>query len=325
MILILSTNVGEYTTDVVIDWLDYKKIKYARVNGIDIIEGGLKIDFNEVKIITKYETINLSEVKSFWYRRSISYNYFLAEYKQFTKDIFLNIDLAGNIHAEFNRIINFIGVFYKNKPWLSQIETSSLNKLEVLHFAKQLNITIPETLITNSKSELKAFKKKHDAIIIKSMSEMLSLVKKDKVYTGYTNIVTDEMMHKLPEKFYPSLFQEAIEKEYELRIFYLNKKFYSMAIFSQSDEQTKTDFRDYNQEKPNRNIPFLLPKEMEKKLTLLMEKMNLNCGSIDMIKSKEGEYVFLEINSVGQFGMVSRPCNYYLEEKVADFLNSNIN
>ena len=64
---------------------------------------------------------------------------------------------------------------------------------------------------------------------------------------------------------------------------------------------------------------------MEKKLTLLMKKMNLNCGSIDMIKSKEGEYVFLEINSVGQFGMVSRPCNYYLEEKVADFLNSNIN
>ena len=78
MILILSTNVGEYTTDVVIDWLDYKKIKYARVNGIDIIEGGLKIDFNEIKIITKYETINLSEVKSFWYRRSISYNYFLV-------------------------------------------------------------------------------------------------------------------------------------------------------------------------------------------------------------------------------------------------------
>ena len=325
MILILSTNVGEYTTDVVIDWLDYKKIKYARVNGIDIIEGGLKIDFNEVKIITKYETINLSEVKSFWYRRSISYNYFLVEYKQFTKDIFLNIELAGNINAEFNRIINFIGVFYKDVPWLSQIETSSLNKLEVLHFAKQLNITIPDTLIVNSKIELKAFKKKHDAIIVKSMSEMLSLVKKDKVYTGYTNIVTDEMINNLPEKFYPSLFQEAIEKEYELRIFYLNKKFYSMAIFSQSDEQTKTDFRDYNQEKPNRNIPFLLPKEMEKKLTLLMEKMNLNCGSIDMIKSKEGEYVFLEINSVGQFGMVSRPCNYYLEEKVADFLNSNIN
>jgi hypothetical protein len=48
--------------------------------------------------------------------------------------------------------------------------------------------------------------------------------------------------------------------------------------------------------------------------------MNLNTGSIDLICTKSGEYVFLEVNPVGQFSMVSFPCNYYLEEKIADLL-----
>jgi hypothetical protein len=32
------------------------------------------------------------------------------------------------------------------------------------------------------------------------------------------------------------------------------------------------------------------------------------------------ELVFLEINPVGQFGMVSHPCNYYLEKRIAQNL-----
>jgi D-alanine-D-alanine ligase-like ATP-grasp enzyme len=52
----------------------------------------------------------------------------------------------------------------------------------------------------------------------------------------------------------------------------------------------------------------------------MMQKADLNCGSLDLIKSKDGRYVFLEVNPSGQFGMVSYPCNYYLEEEVAKSL-----
>ncbi len=41
-----------------------------------------------------------------------------------------------------------------------------------------------------------------------------------------------------------------------------------------------------------------------------------------MILTPEGKYVFLEINPEGQFGMVSHPCNYYLERELAlTFIN----
>ena len=54
-----------------------------------------------------------------------------------------------------------------------------------------------------------------------------------------------------------------------------------------------------------------------------MKKSNLDTGSIDIVVTKKEEYVFLEVNPVGQFGWVSSNCNYYLEEKVANYLMNN--
>ena len=58
------------------------------------------------------------------------------------------------------------------------------------------------------------------------------------------------------------------------------------------------------------------------KLLKLMKKLGLNFGSIDMIKAKNGEYYFLEVNPVGQFGMVSHPCNFSIEKHLAELLIS---
>ncbi len=321
MILIFSSHLGEFTTDLVIDWLEFKKINYKRINGIDLINENLKIDFNSIEIIIKDEIINLSDINTFWFRRLLPYNYFLSEYGRLTNNTILNVELIRNIQSEYYKIRDFISVFYGKKNWLSKIDNSSLNKIEVLNNAKLLGIVIPDSIITTSKSDIIKFRKKYSNLIVKSISETLGLPIDDDAYISYTHAITDSDLDNLPENFYPSLIQENIEKDYELRIFYLNGSFYSMAIFSQNDEKTKTDFRVYNKEKPNRNVPFVLPKNIEIKLELLMKKMNLNCGSIDMIKSVDGSYVFLEINPIGQFGMVSKPCNYFLEEKVACILN----
>ncbi len=126
----------------------------------------------------------------------------------------------------------------------------------------------------------------------------------------------------LDTSFFPSLIQEKIDKLFELRIFYLHGDFFSMAIFSQNDKKTNTDFRKYNHDKPNRQVPFSIPKSVSDKLTLLMQKLKLNSGSIDMVVTKNYEYVFLEINPVGQFGMVSGPCNYKIEKKIAQYLSN---
>lgn len=71
----------------------------------------------------------------------------------------------------------------------------------------------------------------------------------------------------------------------------------------------------------NRFVPYCLELSVEEKLISLMRYLGLNTGSIDFIATKENKIVFLEINPGGQFGgMVSKPCNYFLEKEVADYL-----
>lgn len=111
--------------------------------------------------------------------------------------------------------------------------------------------------------------------------------------------------------------QENIPKKYELRVFYLKERIFAMAIFSQNDDKTKVDFRNYNWSKPNRFTPYSLPRKIEDKIKYFMKSMNLNCGSIDMIVDIEGRYIFLEVNPKGQFGMVSLPCSYHLDFEIA--------
>ena len=57
-----------------------------------------------------------------------------------------------------------------------------------------------------------------------------------------------------------------------------------------------------------------------KQLTKLNQVMELNTGSIDMIKCKSGKYYFLEINPCGIYEGISNACNYNLNKKIAEWL-----
>ena len=114
-------------------------------------------------------------------------------------------------------------------------------------------------------------------------------------------------------------FQEKIDKDFEIRSFYLDGKLWSTAIISQNDEQTKIDYRKYNSNIPNRNVSYKLPNEIEEKADKLMKLLDLNCGSIDFIKSGD-KFYFLEINPTGQFLGLSITCNYNLDKEIASYL-----
>ena len=78
--------------------------------------------------------------------------------------------------------------------------------------------------------------------------------------------------------------------------------------------------RHYDDEKPNFCTAFELPEDLNQKLILLMKRLNLMTGSIDMIKSTNGLYYFLEVNPIGQYGEISESLNYGLDEEIANFL-----
>jgi len=204
--------------------------------------------------------------------------------------------------------------------WLTHPSEFTVNKLEVLNEARKVGLKTPQTYICSTKSELINFIKEHKRIITKDINKPLFFYNKNLYYNTITKEVTKSIINKLPKNFTPSFFQCLIEKQFEIRVFYLDGNLYSMAIFSQNDSKTSIDFRDYNLQKPNRFVPYIVPENIRSKIVNLMKRLKLTTGSIDLIYDKNSEYIFLEINPIGQFSMVSNPCNYFLEKKVAQHL-----
>lgn len=334
MILILSRTTDSSTNDV-IDWLDYYGEKFIRLNsnsnrllklsiscGAENDENAY-IEFDNSKII-------LSDISAYWYRRGGIPSYPVNPRTIFDifKDPGIISQLVNNLNEEINTLVEFLHYYIENKEDVVKLNSAfnaSVNKLKVLYLAQKVGLQIPHTFVTTIANEAENFSNKNkNNIITKSMGDGVLSQSKSTRYFNYTEKISLENISKT-EHFFPSKFQENIKKELEIRSFFLNGNFYSMAIFSQSNTTTQTDFRKYDYEKPSRKVPYCLPNGVEEKLRRLLNELELNSCSIDLILSEDNQYYFLEVNPVGQFGMTSGPCNYYLEKKIASYLSKKTN
>ena len=163
----------------------------------------------------------------------------------------------------------------------------------MLKQAKKCGLKIPDTLVTSSKKELINFQIRNTEIICKAAYENISHIKTAKGYLKqYVSLVNDEFIKNLPETFFLSLFQKRIQKEYEVKCFFIKGQFYSMAIFNE-----KLDLKEYSENQ--KCVPFELPSKEKKSLLTLIDGNNLNIGLHESYKSKEdGSFYFLEVNQM---------------------------
>lgn len=205
----------------------------------------------------------------------------------------------------------------------SYIDEVNNNKIHNLQLASSCGLRIPETIVTNNKLDLIDFFKTHKRYITKSLFQSPFIEDDNYFYTGSGTIFIES--DSVPDFFASSIVQEYIEKEIEIRIFYFKNNIYSMAIFSQNDEQTKTDFRNYNENKPNRMVPFNLKSEILSKIKRFIKIIKATTGSIDLIITPNEEYYFLENNPMGQYHWLSESCNYYIDKDIAEILANTHN
>lgn len=318
MILILSNN-GDLSCDLVQDWLDFYNQPYLRINSFDLMDNEVDFSLNSdgiVSIRINNELIDLNAINAVWFRK---YGFFRCSeaYEHLCVTKMLSESMINHLIKEFAKVSEILILSLQRCNWITNPQYININKFHVLKIAKDCGFNISETYITNCKS------------VLSTLNNCISKSILDPIISGwgdgnscmmYTTEVGSSDILNSPDNFLPSMLQKKIEKIFEFRIFYLCGEMYSMAIFSQCDDKTKLDFRDYNWIKPNRAIPCNLDEEIKLKIKKLMDKLNLNCGSIDLIKSTDGKIYFLEVNPTGQFGMVDFPCNYGLHKKVAEKL-----
>lgn len=300
MILIISQKNETATIDVIRHLMILKK-KFIRVHEDEVFE--IKTIKKRILIESSRNRFFIDEIESVWYRRG-GLNFNRLKYS--------NHSILLHMNETQYWLEDYIQKTLESKRHINKESTSLINKLIVLDKARELGFDIPEYFLAENTDQVKLNK-----TILKTINGNVTLDEIKKDFSGF--MYTTFVKERESQNFFITFFQEKIEKDFEIRTFYLNDHCWSMAIFSQNDEQTKTDFRKYNKKKPNRNVPYVLPKYIEEKINLLMKSLDINCGSLDFIKKGE-KYYFLEINPIGQFSSLSHTCNYALEQKLAEYL-----
>ncbi len=303
------------STNNVMDWLFNLGCKCDRTNSVSISTANeMSLNINT----SQNDLKNIEDYSSAWFRKNWFYNSELENaYEQVSTHLYSELSTFQSALFKIFQASNTIKVLGTNGVTDSYCE---VNKPYMLFIANSLGINIPATLVSNSTKEIRKFQEQYGNIISKPISDPIFLWGQSSSYSMYTSEISDDIPDV--ERCFPTLLQQSIDKDIEIRAFFIDGKFYSSAIFSQIDKQTTSDFRNYNDLRPNRCVPYKLPSTLCGKLKKLMKILKLNTGSIDIILSKQGQYYFLEVNPVGQFGMVSYPCNYHIDKIIAKYLKN---
>lgn len=233
--------------------------------------------------------LDLEKIGAVWYRRTPHF-WFPEELAKSDERI---------AKAELNEFLSgatyFAGAnaFWANPP-AGRIRGS--NKIIQLMEAKKAGLTIPKTLCTNDRDAANHFLEIAETDVAYKPFSPASWSSNDKHILSYTHKFDTK---KIPEeselKYGPGIFQQFVEKAYELRVSIFGKT----CVAAKISGQNQTDWRI---DQDNNSLePYQLPEEVETKLLKLMDALDLVMGMADFIVTPQGDYVFLEVNEQGQF------------------------
>lgn len=324
MILIFSTSADPSTLDV-LRWIHHlSNAKVVRINADVTYDVDLTFAGDDFSVRLDDEAFRLADVSSAWLRKGDFWFKGLFPPVTVPASSRLTEHLSRKLQQE-NRTLrdHFHYVLRKRCAVLGSANGSTPNKLIVLELARELGLQTPPFSVSTSRQHAQGLVESGRGHVSKALSDGLYLfdaAESKAGYFTYTEMVGPHSLEGVGERMAPSFFQHYIEKRFELRVFFLDQAFYTVAIFSQNDSQTKVDYRKYNPTSPNRVIPFQLPPNLETKLSQLAAALGLNTGSFDMIVDTQGQFYLLEVNPVGQFGNHSESCNLSIERRIAERL-----
>lgn len=122
------------------------------------------------------------------------------------------------------------------------------------------------------------------------------------VFARYTTRMTPEDAGELDSlRHCPLVFQEYVPKRFEYRVTVVGSDVFACQIDSQAaGNDTAVDWRNYDIPRtPHYAVE--LPPEIAQALIRLVGSLGLVYGAIDLIENPDGEFYFLEVNSMGQW------------------------
>jgi glutathione synthase/RimK-type ligase-like ATP-grasp enzyme len=188
-----------------------------------------------------------------------------------------------------------------------------------LSLAAGLGLRVPRTIVTNDPEAIRTSFNEFRRMIVKP-ARTGHVVHGGQEFAVFTSEVLNEHLDELESaRLSPSIYQELIQKQFDIRITIVGRKIFAAAIHSQSDPSATIDWRcTTNPHLPHSRIT--LPDSLCDRLLRLMELTHLEFAAIDMIQTPEDEYVFLEVNPSGQWLWIDDMLEYGISDSIAEWL-----
>lgn len=314
-VLVLTNSADGTHSDIVINKLENIGVNVFRCDVDRLAKGELTIKFVANQDVFGFEMLDTNkkfsstDLKSIWYRRPNRLNSPVADpvqrkYAEMEMSQFLEGLWAATIGEVF---------------WLSNPVNLERARKKVLQLkiARELGFTVPHTIVTNDPEQVRKFFESCDKRIVFKAIHHEMLDYENKSFNIQTTLIDHKHLSRLDlVKKQPSLFQEFIDKEYELRVTVVGDAIFPVKIDSQEYSETAVDWRNPDFIQKLRYTPVNLPQELVDRCHSMVRALGLAFGAFDFAVDKKGACYFLEVNPNGQW--------YWLEDLTGALISDAI-
>ncbi|WP_313381656.1 hypothetical protein [Proteiniphilum saccharofermentans] len=314
MILVISTRGYELGTDPVVGELVRNNASFIKMTYEDLYDGhNLYLDvlgrvaiYDGIDLCKNITCVYLRRFEGYWkFQRSQGSVFEQAQFE---------------INMELNTLIEHLYFVLSDKVWLPPPFAITLNKLDALLYAKKAGLKTPETFIINNKKDLIRIIENDEEFIVKPIHFSGYYVVGDTVFYNLTRRVCLEDVDVLRDRFVPTLLQKKIDKNFEIRVYYLDGQLFPSAVLVEESQQKHDDIKSLFKTDNIHWLPYTFPKHIQDQICNFMNACKLNTGSLDIAKGNDGEFYFIEVNPAGQFMAPSKRCGYNLEKIIGNWL-----
>lgn len=222
--------------------------------------------------------------------------------------------------AALQFVYTFPGLKWVNDPFVNRRTQVKFGQLDT---AQRCGLNIPPTIVTTDPTEARNFAGRFDDRVLCKSLKTNAVVVADQVLHTFSHRLSRENLEENIEavRYAPTLFQQYITKDIELRVNVIGTRVLATAIHSQAHTETSMDWRKTNPWNL-KHEPYNLPHNLERAILKLVQAYGLHFAALDLIKTPTGEYVFLEINPNGQWFWIQQITGQPIARHIAEYLLS---
>lgn len=231
------------------------------------------------------------------------------------------------VASEARWFLRWLYAYLDEVPWFAADPLTldrAACKPSQLRLARKIGISVPATFYGNSLEGIDALASR-GTLVVKAIKET-GYESSDVFHAFYTAEVTAADLQISKESLGGSInfLQQRFDKDYELRVTWVDGKCFAAKIHSQTGpEEARLDWRRVDWKDLDYSL-VELPRALQDKISLYCRTFGISYGAFDFIVTPQHEYVFLECNANGQWLWIDEMTNAGIAHEIAAALRRRL-